>query len=133
MLWYYIENLTKEQYAGSYRPTLTIFNSARDALNPHVNSEVLRTRLAVIDHFKSRYGREHTYWLHTVLRRMGGSLTRYKFNYLLKGFLAYGVYSSYTNYRFMDETTALKPSQRLGLQFPIVASSGIFAAACLIV
>ena len=83
-----IENLTKEQYAGQYRPRLSIFNTARDALNPYVNAETLKNRLWVIDHYKFRYGAAHTYWLHTLLSKTAAQLNRYKFNYGIKLFLA---------------------------------------------
>ena len=91
----FYENLTKEQYAGSYRPRLSIFNSSRDALNPFVNAETLRNRLWVIDHYRFRYGAAHTYWVHTFLSKTFKNVNKYKFNYLLKAFLAYNVYSRY--------------------------------------
>jgi hypothetical protein len=62
-----IENLTREQFSGSFRPRLQIFNSARDALNPHANATTLRNRLWVIDHYRFRYGAAHHYWVHTAL------------------------------------------------------------------
>ena len=92
------ENLTSEQYAGAYRPKLTIFSSTRDALNPQVNTEKLRNRLAVIDHYRYRYGAQHTFWVHTAMRKHGSHIWKYKFNYGVKA-AAFGmIYLSCANY-----------------------------------
>lgn len=107
-----IENLTKEQYAGSFRPRLTIFDSSRDALNPMVNTETLRNRLWVIDHYKYRYGANHTFWVHTLLGKAFGNLNRYKFNYAVKAFLLYSAFSKYQNYRYVNEMSFLTDTQR---------------------
>ena len=90
----FYENLTKEQYAGAYRPRLSIFNSAKDALNPSVNTETLRNRLWVIDHYRFKYGAAHTYWMHTFLGNQASKLRKYKFNYAFKAFLAYQIYAN---------------------------------------
>ena len=129
----FYENLTKEQYAGAYRPRLSIFNSAKDALNPAVNTETLRNRLWVIDHYRFRYGAAHTYWLHTLLSKGGAKLYKYKFNYALKAVLAYQVYAHYQTLKRMDEITFLTGPQRGQLTLPIAASSGALAAACLLI
>ena len=86
--------MTREQYAGAYRPKISMLNHAKDALNPLVNTRILKERIAVIDFYKFRYGADHTYWVHAAMRRMSGNLNRYKFNYALKAFLAYQVYSA---------------------------------------
>ena len=79
--------------AGQYRPRLMLFNSARDALNPLVNTTTLKNRLWAIDHYKFRYGAAHTYWVNTLLHRSAVHLNKYKFNYGVKLFLAYNVYA----------------------------------------
>jgi hypothetical protein len=129
----FYENLTKEQYAGSYRPRLSIFNSSRDALNPFVNAETLRNRLWVIDHYRFRYGASHTYWVHTALSRAFKRVNTYKFNYLLKAFLAYNVYSRYQTYKYVDDMTFMSETQRGMYRFPIVAGTAAFGAVCLLI
>ena len=91
---------------------MSIFNSSRDALNPFVNAETLRNRLWVIDHYRFRYGAQHTYWMHSLLGKAGNKLFKYKFNYALKGLLAYQVYAHYQTLKRMDEITYLTGPQR---------------------
>lgn len=90
-----LENLTSEQYAGAYRPKLSIFSATRDALNPKVNTTKLRNRLWVIDHYRYRYGAHHTFWLHAAMRKYGTHLWKYKVNYGVKALAAFLVYNSY--------------------------------------
>jgi len=129
----FYENLTREQFAGAHRPRLTVFNSARDALNPHVNSTTLKNRLWVIDHYKYRYGADHTFWVHSVLRRAGANLNRYKFNYVVKAFLAYQVYSSYKNFRYVDSMSFMSTPQRVSHVLPITLYTGAFVGASLMI
>ena len=129
---YFVENLTKEQFAGQYRPHLTIFNSARDALNPAVNADTLRNRLWTIDHYKFRYGAEHTFYWHTVLRRMGTHMNKYKFNYAVKAFLAYNVYAQVQGYNHQDSNFFLTEAQRGRHKVNVLLSSGALMGACLL-
>lgn len=127
-----VENLTKEQYAGQYRPKLSIFSSSKDALNPSLNAEKLKNRLFVIDHYKYRYGVNHTYWVHSALAKSANKLNKYKFNYALKAFLAYNVYSKYKNYKFMDDMTFMSDTQRGEHYANVAFGSAAFTAACLL-
>jgi hypothetical protein len=129
----FYENLTKEQYAGAYRPRLSIFNSSRDALNPFVNAETLKNRLWVIDHYRFRYGAAHTYWVHTALSRSFANVNRYKFNYLLKAFLAYNVYSKIQTYNQVDEMTFMSETQRGQHRLPILTGTAVLGAVCLLI
>jgi hypothetical protein len=112
---------------------LSIFNSSRDALNPFVNAETLRNRLWVIDHYRFRYGAAHTYWLHTFLSRTLKNVNKYKFNYLLKAYLAYNVYSRYQNYKYVDDMTFMSETQRGMYRGPIVVSAAALGVVCLLV
>ena len=129
----FYENLTKEQYAGAYRPRLSIFNSAKDALNPSVNTETLRNRLWVIDHYRFRYGASHTYWVNTLLSKTGSHMYKYKFNYALKAFLGYQIYASYQAYKSVNEMTFMTNPQKGVYGLPIAMSSGAFVATCLLI
>jgi len=102
-------------------------------LNPFVNAETLRNRLWVIDHYKFRYGAGHTYWVHSALSRAFKNVNRYKFNYLLKAFLAYNVYSKYQTYKYVDEMTFLTHTQKGALTIPIITGSVALGAACLLI
>ena len=98
-----LENLTKEQYSGSnILPRLNIFNVSQDALNPRMNTELLRNRLWTIDHYKYRYGAKHTFWVHYAMRNAARHCWTYKFNYLAKGALAYLTYSQWAAYAKAD-------------------------------
>jgi len=94
-----LENLTKEAYSGSsIMPRLNIFNVSQDALNPRMNTELLRNRLWTIDHYKYRYGAKHTYWVHYALRNAARHCWTYKGNYFAKGALALYTYSQWKAY-----------------------------------
>ena len=45
--------------------------------------------MKVIDHYKYRYGEQHTYWVHQMMTKVFRNVNNYKFNYLFKAFLAY--------------------------------------------
>ena len=55
-----------------------IFSATRDALNPFLNTESLRNRLWVIDHYKFRYGAAHTYWVHSALQKYFSHLNKFR-------------------------------------------------------
>ena len=124
--------MTKEQYSGQYRPTVNIFNVSRDVMNPELNTELLKNRIRLIDYYKYRHGVNHTYWVHSFLSRQGNKLNKYKFNYAIKAFLAYQVYSKYKNYRFVDDMTFMTNEQRVAHASPVVTSAGVFTLACLL-
>ena len=84
----FYENVTREKYAG-FRGGLSYFDSSRDLMNPSINTSNLQWRLGMIEHYKYRYGADHTYWVHAVLRRANARVMKYKWNYLAKTFLAY--------------------------------------------
>ena len=102
-------------------------------MNPRVNAEVLRNRLWVIDHYKFRYGAQHTYWVHYALRNLSRHAWTYKFNYLAKGLLAYNAYRSFSGYYKADAESFLTETQRNGHRFSILTNSAIFTGACLII
>ena len=128
------ENLTKEQYSGSYLPKLSIFSVTRDALNPRMNTEILRKRLWTIDHYRYRYGAKHTYWVHFALQKYGKKLWTYKLNYGLKALLFYNAYSQYQRYNKADAENYLSETERtVAHRLPILFSTGAFAGACLLI
>ena len=86
-----IENLTKEQFSGEYRTKLPMLNASRDSLNPALNLETLKNRLWVTEYYRTLNGVEFAYWPHYALRNLGRHVNKYKFNYLLKGFVLYNL------------------------------------------
>jgi hypothetical protein len=99
-------------------------------LNPNVNANILKNRLWVIDHYRYRWGADHTYWVHTALKRMAVNANRYKFNYAAKGFLLYQGYTAYQNYRYVDQMSFMSNVERVSYQTPILAWGGVFMGAC---
>ena len=98
-----------------------------------VNTETLRNRLWVIDHYKYRYGANHTFWVHTALGKTFGHLNRYKFNYALKGFLFYQAWSKYQTYRYVNEMSLLTDSQKAKYLSSVATSTAVFGAVCLVI
>ena len=86
--------MTREQYSGNFRPKIQLFNHAQDALNPQVNAIALRERLWYIDHYRFRYGAQHTYWVHTALSKMLKHANRYKFNTAVKALVFYQAFAA---------------------------------------
>lgn len=103
----FYNNLTKEQYAGSVVKSskLGVLSTSRDTLNPLLNTETLKNRLAVIQHYKYLNGVEHAHWPHFALARLGRHLMKYKFNYAVKGFAAYMVYRDIAAYQHLQKRT----------------------------
>ena len=101
-----LENLTKEQYSGVARSSRRhgILSASRDTLNPLLNSQNLKNRLALIQHYKTVHG-DHAFWPHFFMRRVANHAMKYKFNYAVKGFAAYLVYRDFANYQHMKETS----------------------------
>ena len=126
----FYENITREQYNGSFRPRIQAFNQARDALNPHVDATTLKNRLWTIDHYRFRYGADHTYWVHALLRNSSKHLMRYKFNYAAKAFILYQGWAAYQNYCYVDSMSFMTNVEKASHQGPILMWGGLFVGAC---
>ena len=99
--------MTKEQYTGVVPTKINALSASRDTLNPLLNAEILKKRLALIEHYKMQHGIQYARWPHFYLGRVGQHLYKYKFNYALKGFAAYLLYRDVQNYRYWNETAVL--------------------------
>ena len=106
---------------------------SRDALNPALNHAILKERLADIEYYNARWGIQLARWPHFVMQRLGTHLYRYKFNYLLKGFAAYVVYSDVRHYQHMRTQVFMTLQQEAALQSNIVLHSAFFVGLCLLV
>ena len=82
-----------------------MFNVSRDTLNPALNLENLKARLAAVEYYRNRHGHRYMYWPHYVIGNMGRNLYKYKFNYAVKGFLVYTLYREIRNYNHLCNTT----------------------------
>jgi hypothetical protein len=87
----------------------------------------------MIEYYKFRYGAEHTYWVHSLLKKMARVTNKYKFNYAVKAFLAYNVIAGYRNYRYVESMSFLTLKQRAVHLSPIINNSVIFAATCVLI
>ena len=101
-----IDNLTKEQFSGVTKRPGGVLSASRDTLNPLLNTQTLKNRLAVIEHFKTQAG-QHAYWPHYAMTNVARHLLKYKFNYAVKGFAAYVVYRDIANYNHLNQRTFL--------------------------
>ena len=59
---FYLENLTNEQYSGIVPRSINALSASRDTLNPLLNTTVLKNRLADIEHFKYLHGEKYARW-----------------------------------------------------------------------
>lgn len=75
-------------------------------MNPLLNAQVLKERLALIEHYKhANGGHKFAHWPYYFARSAGGHLNRYKFNYGIKAFAAYVVYRDLQNIQHLSKTT----------------------------
>ena len=123
--------MTKEQFAGSHN--LNPLDVSKDTLNPALNANLVRNRLQIIEAFKYRHGAEYTYWVNTTMRRVYNQVWKYKFNYLLKGFIAFMAIREYQNYSYVNSMTVLTQGQRIQMRAPGVIYAGAFFGTCLII
>ena len=133
LIHFHTENLTREQYAGAIRPRFSMFNSARDALNPHANAETLRNRLWVIDHYRFRYGAAHHYWVHTALSKLARNVRTYGLNYAVKALIGYQIYSSLQTYRHVNNNTLMTTPAKVNFATPIFFYTGVLGFVSMIV
>ena len=102
-------------------------------MNPQVNTEKLRHRLWLIDHYKYRYGAQHTYWVNAAMRKYGSQLWKYKFNYGLKAAGAVMVWNRYQYYQKQDEERFLTDTERYELAgYTSAYAIGLAGLCCII-
>ena len=99
----YFENLTKEQYSGDRNNKITAFNASVDTLNPLLNRNTLVARLQAIEFYHLRHGIEHYHWPHYFMRNVAQHMYKYKFNYGLKAFCIYLMYSDVAAYNHLSK------------------------------
>jgi len=93
----------------------------------------LKNRLALIEHYKYQHGVEMAHWPHFALKRAARHLYRYKFNYGVKAFAAYVVYSDYANYRHQQERTFMTLQQQSSFIATGAVHLGALTAICLLI
>ena len=126
----HLENLTREQYSGVIPSRLNALSASRDTLNPMLNAENLKQRLATIEHYKFQHGIKFARWPHFFLGRVGANLYKYKFNYAVKGFAAYLLYRDIQNYRYWNEKVILSYQMDGMMAGEIATKAGLFVALC---
>jgi hypothetical protein len=118
--------LTKEQYNTHVEPrTLANLSVSRDSLNPALNLTLLKGRLNAIEYYNNRLGVELAHWPHFAMKRLGTHLNKYKFNYLVKGFALYIVYSDVQYYRYMQTQAFLTRHQETSMKLNVLCHSAV--------
>ena len=124
--------MTKEQYSGVTRPR-GVLSATQDTLNPLLNAQTLKNRLALIEHYKYQHGVEMAHWPHFAMKRAARHLYRYKFNYGVKAFAAYIVYSDYADYKHQQQRTFMTLQQKTNLLTTGAVHFAGFTALCLLI
>ena len=129
---FYLENLTNEQYSGIVPRSINALSASRDTLNPLLNTTVLKNRLADIEHYKFLHGEKYARWPAFWMANTGRHLWKFKFNYAVKGFAAYLVYREIQQYNNLKEKSILSLEQS-GLSMAKIGTQGaVFAGVCLL-
>ena len=122
--------MTSEQYSGIVPRSINALSASRDALNPLLNTTILKNRLADIEHYKYIHGEKYARWPHFLMGNMGRHLWKYKFNYAVKGFAAYLVFREIQQYNNLKENTILTLEQSMFSMVNIGTYGGGFVAIC---
>ena len=103
--------MTSEQYSGIVPRSYNALSSSRDALNPLLNTTVLKNRLADIEKYKYLHGVKYARWPHFLMANTSRHLWKYKFNYAVKGFAAYVVLREIQQYQNLKEKSIMTLEQ----------------------
>lgn len=125
--------MTKEQYSGVIPRSLNMFSASRDSLNPLLNTERLKQRLDAIEYYKYKHGQVYSRWPHYALGKAGRHLMRYKFNYAVKGFAAYLLYSDYQQYKHLSSIAIMSLESDAEFIVRITGKTVGFAALCMLI
>ena len=132
----FYQNLTKEQYTGTdsaANSTVSMLSVSRDSLNPKLNAQTLQRRLAVIEHYRYRFGVEQAHWPHFMMGRTFNALWKYKFNYAVKGMAALALFSAVQDFRNVNSKAFLTYDQAAVYHMKIATQAAVFAGVCAII
>lgn len=107
----WIENLTKEEYSGNFRAQVPYISAHRDLLNPKMSLQLVKDRLAMIEHYRAIDTHRIVHWPHYALGRIGKHVYKYKFHYGFKAFVIYMAYREVQNYRHLRTVAYLDMNQ----------------------
>ena len=127
------ENLTREQFTGVAKRRHGVLSASRDTLNPLLNTETLKNRLAVIEHYKYRHGVEHAHWPHFAMKRLFNHVNKFKVNYAVKGFAAYLVYRDVAQWQHMRSRAFLTYEAEAMQVGTTMAHTGLFLGICALI
>ena len=88
----YVENLTNEQYQGVVPRQVNALSVSRDTLNPLLNTQVLKNRLAAIEYYNMQHGSLYARWPKHFMAQTAAKLWKYKVNLAVKGAAGYMLY-----------------------------------------
>ena len=104
---------------------------SRDSMNPLLNVETLRNRLAVIEHYKNIRGEKLGHqWTHHAMNNALRHLNRYKFNYGIKAFAAYVVYRDFAHMKHLKQRMFITNQQEAQFLLNISTHTAMFGALC---
>ena len=124
----YYENLTREQYSRNFRTDLKYLSPARDALNPKMNLELLKQRLAQMERIEAQIPAKYRFWPRHLMDKYGAHLNKYKFNYLVKAFLAYNLYREFMNANHLHRVSFLTFSQQMESTTRVATAGALLGA-----
>jgi hypothetical protein len=110
-----------------------VLSVSRDTLNPLLNTETLKNRLNVIEHYRYINGVEMAHWPHFAMNRFAKHVMRFKFNYAIKGFAAYLIYRDIAQYRQMKATSYVTFQQDVVAGGAFAFHTGVFAGLCALI
>ena len=98
-----------------------------------LNTQLLRQRLQMIEHYKYQHGIEIARWPHFFMKRAGSHLYKFKFNYAIKAAALFMVYRDYSQYRYLQTQVFLPIHFDNYCKMSIAAKSGAFVGLCLVI
>ena len=129
----YYKNLTESQYSSTGTVSHLDSGLRRESLNPAINLNRLKDRIATTDAIAARYTVVQRDWLRLTLERVGGQIWRYKFNYFAKFILLYKAYSEISHYRYLKRHTVMTGEADMKHMFGILQWSGLSGLVLLLI
>ena len=126
----YVENLTNEQYQGVVPRQVNALSVSRDTLNPLLNTQVLKNRLAAIEYYNMQHGSLYARWPKHFMAQTAAKLWKYKVNLAVKGAAGYMLYREVQQYRNLSEKTIMTFQQSFGSFGSIGAHTALFIGVC---
>ena len=106
---------------------------SRDTLNPLLNTNILKKRLADIEYYKYLHGEKYARWPHYWMGQTAQRLWKYKFNYAVKGAAAYMLYREVQNHINLNQKTVMTIQQSFADFGSIGAHAALLGGLCMFI